>query len=273
MTAPPPDGPTSTSDPRSSEFDAYATGYDAGMGNPLKRLLGDNAEQYIAVKTRWLNNDLRSFGQDPAILDFGCGEGALLRQLAETRKSASLHGCDVSEAMIREARKRWPPTQVPPDLRPFAGSRAPFPDQCMDVVVACAVFHHISVSDRPAAFREMMRVLRPGGRAYVFEHNPLNPLTVRVVRSTPIDRNAVLLRVEESLAGLRGAGAVHTRARYMHFTPPRFGFLSWIDPLLSRVALGAGYVVCGERAPELARGPDRDEGATMDPRSAARPPR
>jgi len=200
------------------------------------------------VKARWLEDDLRSFKRDPAILDFGCGEGALLRQLAGARDSASLHGCDVSEAMIQEARKRWPSGEAPPDLRPFAGSRAPFPDECMDVVVACAVFHHIVVSDRPAAFAEMMRVLRPGGRAYVFEHNPLNPLTVCVVRRTPIDRNAVLLRVEESLAGLRNAGAVRTRARYLHFTPPRLRFLSWVDPLLSRVALGAGYVVRGERA-------------------------
>jgi len=244
-----PDAHTSSSEARPAEFDSYAAGYDAGMGNPLKRLFGNSADQYIAVKTRWLNNDLRSFRHDPAILDFGCGEGALLRQLAETRNSASLRGCDVSEAMVQEARKRWPSGQALPDLRPFAGSRAPFPDQCMDVVIACAVFHHIAVSDRPAAFAEMMRVLRPGGRAYVFEHNPLNPLTVHVVRRTPIDRNAVLLRVEESVAGLRGAGAVHTRARYMHFTPPRLGFLSWIDPLLSRFALGAGYVVCGERAP------------------------
>src|SRR5262249_6666974 len=101
-----PDARTSSSDPRRAEFDSYAAGYDAGMGNPLKRLFGDSADQYIAVKTRWLNNDLRSFRQDPAILDFGCGEGALLRQLAVTRNSASLHGCDVSEAMVQEARKR-----------------------------------------------------------------------------------------------------------------------------------------------------------------------
>jgi SAM-dependent methyltransferase len=234
-------------EPRPAEFDSYASGYDAGMANPLKRMLGASAEQYMAVKVRWLRGDLASFASHPMILDFGCGEGALLRQWAGLGEPASLHGCDVSQGMLEEARRRWPLGRPLPELRPSAGSRAPFEDDSMDVVVACAVFHHVPPPDRPAGFAELMRVLRPGGRVYVFEHNPLNPLTVHVVNRTPIDRNAVLLHAREVLDGLRAAGTTNARVRYLHFTPPRWRYLGWLDPLLARFPLGAGYVVRGEK--------------------------
>lgn len=236
--------------PRAAEFDDYADGYDAGMDHALKRLLGESADQYLAAKVRWLRRDLADFGPRPAILDFGCGAGSFLRLWAEGGASGPLHGCDVSGGMLAEARKRWPATHPLPDLRPLADARAPFDDATMDVVVACAVFHHVPPAERPAAYRELLRVLRAGGRAYVFEHNPLNPLTVWVVRRTPIDRNAVLLRPREALAGLRDAGASDLRVRYLHFTPPRLRALAPIDDFFARIPLGAGYVVRGEKPSE-----------------------
>lgn len=232
---------------RAAEFDDYAAGYEAGMNDPLKRLLGESADQYLAVKVRWLRRDLADFAARPALLDFGCGVGSFLRLWAAEGASGPLHGCDVSGGMLAEARRRWPSAQPLPDLRAFADARAPFDDSTLDVVVACAVFHHIPPPERRTAFRELLRVLRPGGRAYVFEHNPWNPVTVRVVRRTPIDRNAVLLPARESRAGLREAGARRLRVRYLHFTPPRLRALARIDAWCARLPIGAGYVVRGEK--------------------------
>ncbi len=239
--------PGASSDPRPAEFDAYARGYDAGMDDPLKRLLGASADQYLAVKVRWLRDDLNDFGSRPVLLDFGCGEGAFLRQWATAGDRDRLYGCDVSRGMLEEALERWHAPVAPPDLRSFDGARAPFDDDSMDVSVACAVFHHIAPANRAVAYSELLRVLRPGGRVYVFEHNPLNPLTRNVVRRTPIDRNTVLLRAREVLAGLRQAGAIELCVRYLHFTPPRLQFLYAADALLGWLPLGAGYVVRGEK--------------------------
>ena len=41
-----------------AEFNSYAHGYAAGMDHPTKRLLGNSADEFIAVKLRWL---LRTF--------------------------------------------------------------------------------------------------------------------------------------------------------------------------------------------------------------------
>ena len=61
--------------------------------------------------------------------------------------------------------------------------------------------------ERPGLYREVTRLLRPGGRLYVFEHNPWNPVAQWVVRHTPIDRDAVLLGAR------RGALAADLRYR------------------------------------------------------------
>jgi hypothetical protein len=86
-------------------------------------------------------------------------------------------------------------------------------------------------------------VLRRGGRIYVFEHNPFNPLTQWVVRHSPIDENAVLLRPSEVRLGLGRAGASAVRTDYIMFTPPRLRFLRPIDKALAWLPLGGQYVV------------------------------
>ena len=57
----------------------------------------------------------------------------------------------------------------------------------------------------------MARVLRPGGIAAIFEHNPLNPLTRRVVSNCVFDEDAVLLRRRRARGLLRQAGLVPVR--------------------------------------------------------------
>jgi len=230
-----------------AEFDAYASDYDAGMGHPLKKLLGAGQDQYLAVKTDWLARDLRGFSETPRLLDFGCGEGAFLRQMVERMALGSFFGCDVSPAMIRRARQSGPPGRRAPEFTEFAAPRTPYPDGSMDVVSACMVFHHIPPLRRAEALEEMFRVVRPGGRVYVFEHNPMNPLTRRVVRQTPIDRNAILVPAAECLRRLRTAGAIRPRLHFQLFTPPRLRFLRPLDSLLSRIPLGAGYAVRAEK--------------------------
>src|SRR6185436_19411914 len=93
----------------SAEFDRHARSYDGGLDNPIKRMMGDSADQFIAVKTRWLMRrepGLRKGGL--SVLDYGCGAGDLMRVLAEQGARADFTGCDVSAGMLAEVGKRWP---------------------------------------------------------------------------------------------------------------------------------------------------------------------
>ena len=72
----------------SAEFDKHASSYDGGIDNPIKRMMGDSADQFIAVKARWLlrrERELKSGGL--SMLDYGCGAGDLMRVLAKMTPS------------------------------------------------------------------------------------------------------------------------------------------------------------------------------------------
>jgi SAM-dependent methyltransferase len=237
-----------------AEFDAHAAGYDAGMEHPLKRLLGRSAEEYVACKVRWLLRELRrrpSPGAAPRseplrLLDFGCGAGTFLRQLRRSGMAAELTGCDVSDAMLHEARARW---DCGPEPRwdVVGDGVLPYAEREFDVVILCCVLHHVPAERRRAIVCEAARVLAPDGRLFVFEHNPWNPLTRWVVRTTAIDRHVSLLTPREVGDDLRAAGLSPVRPSYLLFFPPRWPWCRWFDDRLGWCPVGGQYVVTGGR--------------------------
>ena len=232
-----------------AEFDRHAAAYDGGLDNPIKRMMGDSADQFIAVKARWLLRHepaLKTGGL--AVLDYGCGAGDLLRVLAGLGARADFTGCDVSNGMLGEAGKRWPSSLGPvPTLAVQDGARTPFADRQFDLITISAVLHHVPVEERQAVYRELGRVLKPGGRIYVFEHNPRNPLVRYVIARTPIDENAVLLDAREVRYGLLDTARYDLDTDYLMFMPPGIAFLRGFDRTLAWLPLGAQYVVTARK--------------------------
>lgn len=98
------------------------------------------------------------------ILELGCGPGRLWAENAD-RLAADLHlvVTDYSLGMAREARDTLVPQLAPPVAAANVDAQAlPFADASFDLVVANHMLYH--VPDRPRAFAEIVRVLRPGGR-------------------------------------------------------------------------------------------------------------
>ncbi|MCF8533680.1 MAG: class I SAM-dependent methyltransferase [Reyranella sp.] len=232
-----------------AEFDDYAAEYAGGLDNPVKRIMGNSPDQFIAVKTRWLmrREPVLSAG-GLAMLDYGCGVGSLMRVLAESGGRADFTGCDISTGMLRQVEKRWPARLgAPPALASQQGARTPFADGQFDVVTVSAVLHHVPVAERPAVYAELGRVLKPGGRLYVFEHNPRNPLVRYVIARTAIDRNAILLDATEVQHGLLNAARYDLDLDYLMFMPPGLALLRPVDRALAWLPLGAQYVVAARK--------------------------
>ena len=238
----------------SAEFDKHAASYDGGLDNPIKRMMGDSADQFIAVKARWLlrrEPGLRTGGL--ALLDYGCGAGDLMRVLAglidkQGGTKAAFTGCDVSTGMLAEVGQRWPQAfGTAPTTAPQEGALTPFADGQFDVATISAVLHHVPVEERAAVYAELGRVVKPGGRIYVFEHNPRNPLVRYVIARTPIDANAILLDAREVQEGLLGAARYELETDYLMFMPPGLAFLSPIDRALAWLPLGAQYAVAARK--------------------------
>lgn len=95
-----------------------------------------------------------------SVLDVGCGTGAVLATYYGAQRK--LFGLDLSPEMIQRARRR--PELKEADLQAqSADSPWPFMDGSLDAVVSLAMFEF--VEDLDVALDELVRVLKPGGRA------------------------------------------------------------------------------------------------------------
>ncbi len=112
------------------------------------------------LQTATIAAALRETAQPHAILDVGCGTGALLRRLATRFPQAELVGIDAAAGMIRQAQ-----TAVPRGLSlrflEAPSEELPLPDGSFDLVLSTMSFHHWA--DQQRGLAEVRRVLAPEG--------------------------------------------------------------------------------------------------------------
>ena len=113
------------------------------------------------------------------VVDFGCGSGG--NTVLLTRRGAHVYGLDISEDLIRLARRRLLVSGRQNEAAFIVGSAhdAPFPDASIDVVFGNAILHHLNLE---LAAREVLRILKPGGRA-IFQEPVRNSAFIRFIRS------------------------------------------------------------------------------------------
>jgi SAM-dependent methyltransferase len=223
-----------------AEFDAFAETYDSDVQHSLYGLKPD---YFTKVKAHFMIDLVnRHFGtqRDLDALDVGCGIGNYHARLGG--RFQRLTGADVSQASLRRAAARNGGVAY----HHYDGRRLPYPDQSFDVVFTICVMHHVPPDQWGTFVLEMQRVLKSGGLALVFEHNPANPLTRRIVNRCEFDRDAVLLSVNETENLLAQAGLKNVRSRCILSMPSIGPRTRRLDFSVGRLGLGAQYVVTAE---------------------------
>lgn len=118
------------------------------------------------------------------VLDYGCGNGGFSYLLAS--RGALVEGIDISESFVDLA-SRSVPEGIP---RPIFSTRdahaTGFADSSFDYVFGNGILHHLELE---RAYREVARVLRPGGRAFFMEPMEQHPLLVLLRKVTPSARS------------------------------------------------------------------------------------
>ena len=117
------------------------------------------------------------------VLDIGCGTGVLARTAADrVGAEGQVTGLDLNEGMLAVAQR------LSPQLDWCQGDALalPFADASYDVVMS--QFALMYFQDRIMALREMLRVLRPGGRLAIAVWGPYERATGYVILTEIVQR-------------------------------------------------------------------------------------
>jgi SAM-dependent methyltransferase len=203
-------------------------------------------------------------------LEIGCGTGFFLLNLKQAGVLDEAHVSDLSPGMVAAAVRNGTELRLDVEGRVADAESIPYDDATFDLVVGHAVLHHIP--DVELALREVLRVLRPGGR-FVFAGEPTTigdwyarhlgrvtwAATTRLTHLPPLrdrwSRPADELAESSRAAALEWAVDVHTfDPRALAATALRAGA---VDVRTVTEELTAAFVGWPVRTFEVAVNPDR----------------
>ena len=169
------------------------------------------------------------------VLDIACGTGVVARLAAERMGSGRVVGLDINAGMLAVARSLHP--GAGPSIEWYEGSALtmPFPDASFDLCLCQLGLQFFP--DRPAAMREMFRVLQLGGRVALSVFSAIEHTPVTNALADALDRRlrpgaSSIKRSEHSLAdpdelrrlavgqGFRDV-SVNTVTQTLRFASPR----------------------------------------------------
>lgn len=224
-------------------FDDHVDTYREDIQNAIN-FSGQNVDFFVEVKSNLIVEIAKEYFGDYrniTVLDVGCGIGLTDNFLK--KEFTHLHGVDIEEATVNKARVNNPEV----DYLLYDSKALPFDNCFFDFVFTINVMHHVPPDSRNNFIKEMYRVCKPGGVLTVFEHNPYNPLTRKVVRDCVFDRDAVLLRNKEIRNLFLQNNLSLLESRFILFFPFRQNLFRMLEKFLSWVPLGAQQYVVSKK--------------------------
>jgi ubiquinone/menaquinone biosynthesis C-methylase UbiE len=181
-------------------------------------------------KLRLRTADLAQLQPGEAVLDVGCGTGALAMEAYQrVGTTGRVYGIDPGPKQIARARSKAERATLPIDFQIGVIEQLAFPDQSFDVVLSTLVMHHLPDDLKRLGLAEMARVLKPGGRLVIVDFKRTQEQQGRSPRlgagslglqDLPVLMKEVSFSQMESgeiafsrLMGLEGAGFVRARTR------------------------------------------------------------
>jgi SAM-dependent methyltransferase len=210
------------------DFDDYSANYNELLHESTK-LYAQDAEYFAKYKVDLVRQSTRS--PVKRVLEYGCGTGRNIGYLQAAFPNAKIFGTDVSAESLHVARGNNPDSE-------FA-LEAPG----LDIGRFDLIF--IPPVERESVMKSLATRLSPGGAIDVFEHNPFNPVTRKIVNDCPFDADAVLLKPAELCGLFRHAEIRLDHVSYCLFVPPRLSWLIPVEKYLRWLPLGGQYWIRG----------------------------
>jgi ubiquinone/menaquinone biosynthesis C-methylase UbiE len=220
-------------------FDEFAADY-RNIHTQNVKLSGADSFYFAEMKVLLL----KEFETDQSlkILDIGCGDGATEVFMQQYFPSWQVMAIDISQRSIEAADKRKLSNT---SFTVYDGKHVPFEDDSFDLVFMAGVLHHVAFHLHDGLINEISRVLKKDGRLYLYEHNPLNPLTKYLVKTCVFDKDAKLLQHGYASRLLNGNLLAVKNKNFIIFFP-RKGILSkliFLEKYLQWLPFGGQYFI------------------------------
>lgn len=101
------------------------------------------------------------------VLDVGCGTGTLTQMIATSVPDLWITGLDADSAALEQAQSKLAPFGDRVCLQQGYAQQLPFNTNYFDIAVSSLFFHHLTTEQKLDALKEILRVLKPGGRLHI----------------------------------------------------------------------------------------------------------
>jgi len=233
-----------------SVFDKYADNYDEGHVKAVA-LSGFKPDHFHEYKLKEMVKYLKAEGlvnKKLKLLDFGCGVGRSVKYIKKYLPKTVIYGVDVSKEEVRVAKANNKNLKNV-KFSAFDGVNIPFKVK-YDIIFIANVFHHIRRDMHKKVMKNIYANLAKNGLLFIFELNPLNPLTLYVMFKNDFKFDKTANALTPFYAGklLSNVGFSDNRITYTVFFPQFLSVFSPLEKYLRWLPLGAHYFYIARKA-------------------------
>ena len=168
--------------------------------DPFVKLIGADAARRALI-------DRAAIRPGQRVLDLGCGTGSLALAIARVRREVDVVGVDPDRRALARATAKAARAGASIRFDHGYADRLPYAEATFDRVLSSFVYHHLRGEEKAAMFREVRRVLRPGGSVVFLDfagpEAHADHLIGQWLRSRPLLRDNAEDRI---LSRMSGAG-------------------------------------------------------------------
>ena len=101
------------------------------------------------------------------ILDIGCGTGTLMILIKQLYPDTEVFGLDGDEKILQMTEKKAAEAGMRLNLNLGMAFELPYPNQSFHRIFSSLMIHHLTTANKELTFKEVYRVLVPGGEFHV----------------------------------------------------------------------------------------------------------
>ena len=210
-------------------FDDFSSDYE----NKILKSFGNidsNVSYYHSGKAKIAKRELAS--SPNKILDFGCGIGSMLKFLKENFDYSKFYAYDESLKSLEHVKTKYPDVNCIHSLDTI---------EKFDLIFVSNVIHHVKSGERNDFLKKIYNLLDDNGRLLIYEHNPYNPITLKVVANCEFDIDAELINKKNLIKLCNENNFKLQKSGYIHFFPSKLKFFFNLERYLKWFFLGAQY--------------------------------